>query len=69
MFPDNSQLGSNSVNGKKVDISKGVKKNYPQLLEQLILQEKQRELSAKYCYPWQINCKRNSPYPPLRPSI
>jgi hypothetical protein len=63
MYPNKSQFGALGSGTPKISINKGVKKNYPQLMEQLNLQLKQEKVNEHSCYPWQLNCKNDPTHP------
>ena len=62
MYPNKSQFGARSTDNAKVPVNRAVKKNYPQLMEQLNLQLKQQKINDHACYPWQLNCKNDLPH-------
>ena len=37
-------------------MNKYVKRNYPELSEQLSIQLKLKQLEEKTCYPWELDC-------------
>jgi hypothetical protein len=58
MYPTSNQFnatpGSNGV--LTLRLNKRVKKNYPELAEQLTIQLRQKKLEERTCYPWQLDC-------------
>ena len=58
MFPTRSQFDSYSSNRNSVmKLNRQIKRNYPELSEQLTIQLKQQKLAEQLCFPWQINCE------------
>ena len=60
MYVNQSQFGARSSVDEtkpKFKMNKNVGKNYPQLLEQIHLQNEQAKLREHTCFPWQLNCK------------
>ena len=58
MFPTRSQFDSYSSNHNSVmKLNRQIKRNYPELSEQLTIQLKQQKLAEQLCFPWQINCE------------
>jgi hypothetical protein len=58
MYPTSNQFnatpGNNGV--PSLRLNKRVKKNYPELAEQLTIQLRQKKLEEHTCYPWQLDC-------------
>jgi hypothetical protein len=50
----NATPGNNGV--PSLRLNKRVKKNYPELAEQLTIQLRQKKLEERTCYPCQLDC-------------
>lgn len=58
MLPNRSQFASLASNRYPVmKLNRQIKRNYPELSEQLSIQIKQQHLADHLCFPWQINCE------------
>ena len=58
MYPMSNQFNATPGNHGLpfLRLNKRVKKNYPELAEQLTIQLRQKKLEEHTCYPWQLNC-------------
>jgi len=58
MYPSKSQFTSMPDNHRPPlpKMNKYVKRNYPELSEQLSIQLKLKQLEEKTCYPWELDC-------------
>jgi hypothetical protein len=57
MYPNKEQFGARFTEAGRVPIKREVRRNYPQLMEELNLQLKQAKVIAQTCYPWQLTCE------------
>lgn len=61
MYPTSNQFESipGLRESARPKLNKYVRKNYPELLEQLSIQLRQKRLAEKTCFPWELDCKQS----------
>ena len=58
MLPNRNQFEEHTQRRSPVmNLNRQIKRNYPELTEQLTIQLKQQHLADHLCFPWQINCE------------
>ena len=60
MYPNKEQFGARLREAARVPINRAIRHNYPQLLDELTLQLRQAKVISQTCYPWEIDCRKET---------